>query len=271
MIVVCAAWLAHYFDVKPLQRLTQMARGVGSPFSPSASSDGVSQWPADSPVLVDCWNSSSPLKQKAEAVTREELEDPKEPMESLANRMLDAMRLTNGAAIAANQIGTLKRVVVISIPPERIAQEESGEGATTVMAPAVLVNPEIWPLDNKGRRASEAGAEPPDMSTQPESCLSVPRKAVSVSRWEHIGWRYQRLDGVLVTGKARGRLAKLLQHEVDHLEGICMSDRGEETQDEADVRSDALGPIRSTEHWDLMKAPGYHLRTSVLPGAKVLD
>ena len=68
-----------------------------------------------------------------------------------------------------------------------------------------------------------------------------------------------------------GDYAALLQHEVDHLEGICMSDRGEETQDEADVRSDALGPIRSTEHWDRMKAPGYHLRTSVLPGAKVLD
>ena len=69
-------------------------------------------------LLVDYTNPESALMQVSESVTEDELQGPS--IEELSLAMISAIRATNGACIAANQIGSLKRLVIMSIPLERI-------------------------------------------------------------------------------------------------------------------------------------------------------
>ena len=114
------------------------------------------------------------------------------------------------------------------------------------MPPVVLVNPELWPLEDP------AVAE--NMQDTWESCLSIPGKHVVVKRHKSIRYRAQRLDGAVVEGVAYGRLALTLQHEVDHLGGVLMTDVAEAAPNGAgEPRADGLGGVSSTTHWDLMR------------------
>ena len=53
-----------------------------------------------------------------------------------------------------------------------------------------------------------------------EGCLSIPELRGIVPRWRKVGWRALDPDGRLVEGEAEGLFARILQHEVDHLDGI---------------------------------------------------
>lgn len=80
------------------------------------------------------------------------------------------------------------------------------------------------------------------------------------------------MDGVWVEGVASGRLALVLQHEVDHLNGVLMTDVGIETPTSgAYMRLDSLGAIQSTDHWELMNDPDYNMRTAMFNGASLVE
>eukprot|EP00931_Biecheleriopsis_adriatica_P079088 TRINITY_DN52502_c0_g1_i1.p1 TRINITY_DN52502_c0_g1~~TRINITY_DN52502_c0_g1_i1.p1 ORF type:complete len:263 (-),score=19.59 TRINITY_DN52502_c0_g1_i1:114-902(-) len=180
--------------------------------------------------------------------------------ESWVARMLQGLQETRGAAIAAPQVGVSKRIIVFSIPSERLREEKLQDGASEVSPPMVMVNPELWPL-NTAKHSAQS------LQEVWETCLSVPGKRVVARRHPAVRYRAQRLDGVVVEGEAKGRLALTLQHEIDHLEGILMTDVGVEAMLEGQPRADGLGPVTSTAHWDLMHAPWYSLRNYTFAGA----
>ena len=113
--------------------------------------------------------------------------------------MLDTLHNTpNGGAIAANQVGVLRRLVVVDL----------GEGVYQ------LVNPEI--LELSGEQYSVEG------------CLSFPGTWGMVRRPQHITVRALDEQGNEVTIDAEGFLAKCLCHEIDHLDGKVFIDKIEE-------------------------------------------
>ncbi|MGB3634810.1 MAG: peptide deformylase [Rubrobacteraceae bacterium] len=119
-----------------------------------------------------------------------------ESLEHLAQEMLETMRDHEGVGLAANQVGRLKRILVAALEDEEY----------------VIVNPEI----NGRRDESEK-----DM----EGCLSIPEIQVEVERSSRITVSGQDQSGAPVQLEAEGLLARILQHEVDHLNGILITDR----------------------------------------------
>ncbi len=108
---------------------------------------------------------------------------------SMVNTMLES----NGVGLAANQVGVLKRIIVIS-----------DEGNVRVM-----INPEIVGFsENK--------------LTIEEGCLSIPETYLPINRSESITVKYRDLKGKPHFESYSGLTARIIQHEVDHLDGITM-------------------------------------------------
>jgi peptide deformylase len=128
---------------------------------------------------------------------RERAEDVADPAEcaDLIARMRRVMEEHEGAGLAANQIGDARRVIVWNIT------ESSG----------ALINPVLTPGGEE-----EAG---------PEGCLSVPGMAGEVVRATQVTAEGLDENGARVTIRAEGMLARVLQHEVDHLDGVLFVDR----------------------------------------------
>lgn len=131
------------------------------------------------------------LREKTKKVTT--IDDS---IQNLIEDMIDTMRHANGVGLAANQIGVLKKIVVIEIPDE--------DGVR------VLINPEII------RRVGERLVD--------EGCLSMPGYRGELLRSVKI--RVKALDryGKSVRIKAEGLLAQALEHETDHINGILYID-----------------------------------------------
>lgn len=113
----------------------------------------------------------------------------------LLDNMRDTMYEYNGVGLAAPQIGVSKRVIVVDV----------GEGLIE------LINPEITRAE---------GSE-----TEVEGCLSVPGVIGEVTRPAKIEVRGLNRKGEEVLYRAEGLLARALQHEIDHLEGILFIDK----------------------------------------------
>lgn len=135
--------------------------------------------------------------------------DPTDPaIRRLAADMVETMRDASGVGLAAPQVHQGLRLIVFEVPPQRRAEGEP-EGPPGV---TVLVNPELVPLD----AATELG---------PEGCLSIPGLRGMVPRWRRIGYRGLGLDGGIIEREAAGFHARVVQHEVDHLDGVLYLDR----------------------------------------------
>jgi peptide deformylase len=115
-------------------------------------------------------------------------------VEALACDMLELMRAHHGIGLAAPQVGLPVRLIVADI----------GEG------PVCLVNPSLTPAPMRDRRM--------------EGCLSLPGVHREVERAYVVEARGLDLRGSPVHFEAQGLLARVLQHEVDHLEGILIVD-----------------------------------------------
>jgi len=126
----------------------------------------------------------------------------------LAADMIETMLAAPGIGLAANQVAVAQRVIVYRMPAER-ASDLPGDGP---VEPRVLLNPVLTPV----------GAE---MLTDWEGCLSIPGLRGVVPRHARIAYSGLDLDGHPVQGEAAGTLARVLQHEVDHLDGILYLDR----------------------------------------------
>ena len=120
-------------------------------------------------------------------------------LEKLAQVMLEVMDREEGVGLAAPQIGVLRRVMVWRHP------EEDAERY-------VFVNPKIV-------ERSEA------CSTQTERCLSVPEASMEVTRAEEVVVEAQDLRGEPLEVRLAGFLARIVQHEIDHLDGCLILDR----------------------------------------------
>ena len=124
-----------------------------------------------------------------------------EELKALAEDMVETMLKAPGAGLAAPQVGHLVRMVVIAGAEN---SEDFDERAI------VLINPEItW-----------AGGE----QVYEEGCLSVVELYEKVIRAQEVEVKAQDLDGNTFEIKADGRRAVILQHEIDHLDGILFID-----------------------------------------------
>ena len=130
-------------------------------------------------------------------------------------RMAEIMDEALGVGLAATQVGVLHRVLVYRVPP---APE-----------PAALVNPEIeW----TGR----------DKEIAEEGCLSLPGVLVDVERPIHVRVRALNELGKQIVIEASGLEARVIQHEIDHLDGVLILDRT--TRDQ---RKEAVRALRDAE------------------------
>ncbi len=122
---------------------------------------------------------------------------------ALAERMLETMRNANGVGLAAPQVGVLQRLFVVELPED----EENNQPPETY----VVFNPEIV----KGR-GEQIGYE---------GCLSIPGYIGEVARHEQISVKGLDEKGRPLRLKVEGYLARIFQHEIDHLDGILYTDR----------------------------------------------
>ncbi len=111
--------------------------------------------------------------------------------------MIETMHEEQGVGLAANQVGSLRKVAVIQLPD----WEEA----------IVLINPEI--IRREGEREVEEG------------CLSIPGYRGTVKRAQRVRARALDLNGKVIRIKAEGLLAQALEHETDHLNGYLYIDR----------------------------------------------
>ena len=122
-----------------------------------------------------------------------------EELKALTDDMFETMHSVNGIGLAATQIGVAKQVAVIDISPEK-------------NEPLVIVNPAIQILD------------PSKKEDYDEGCLSVPGFFETISRPSDIKLSYQDLNGKKQEIKPDGLLTKVVQHELDHLNGLLFVD-----------------------------------------------
>jgi peptide deformylase len=147
------------------------------------------------------------LRERARELSREEIASPE--VQGLIDDLIETKRATNGAGIAANQVGEPVRVAVVEV--------EEGNPRYPYKPPeplTVIINPTLEPL---GDEAVEIN----------EGCLSVPDLRGSLQR--HLGVRVRYLDreGTEREVVKRGLTAGTYQHEVDHLDGVLFVDRAD--------------------------------------------
>jgi peptide deformylase len=128
------------------------------------------------------------------------LEDPTaEAVRRLIGHMVETMADAEGIGLAAPQVHQPVRLILFT-PIE--AREEARS-----QPPVALINPEIVALDE----ARESGWE---------GCLSIPGLRGQVARFARIGYRGLTPEGRMIEREATGLHARVVQHEVDHLDGI---------------------------------------------------
>ena len=136
----------------------------------------------------------------------------------LANQMLEAMDQAEGIGLAAQQIGEAIRLCVVDVPehPEypMTCILDGKPLSPSLLMPMALANPEVSPL-------------PSDEYYSEEGCLSFPEIRGEVARPERISVKYQDLEGNAHQLECDGLLARCIQHEVDHLNGVLFIDRME--------------------------------------------
>jgi peptide deformylase len=140
------------------------------------------------------------LRKKARKVTEVDAD-----VRTLINEMVEAMRAAPGVGLAAPQVGVSSRVIVVEF-----GDEEDEEAPKKLYA---LINPEIV----------EASEE--EKVNAIEGCLSIPRLVGEVERYQRVVVKALNRHGKPVKLKAEGWLARILQHEIDHLEGVLYTDR----------------------------------------------
>jgi peptide deformylase len=138
----------------------------------------------------------------------EPVADPCAPdIQALVRDMRDTMEAEGGIGIAAPQIGVSRRVILFHVP------ENGGEEVDECAGPLrVLVNPTLTPLSED----QEAGWE---------GCLSVPGLRGAVPRYVSVRYTGQTPEGETVDICAEGFHARVVQHEIDHLDGVLYPQR----------------------------------------------
>lgn len=142
-----------------------------------------------------------------------EVTDFHEPqLQALIDDLFATVAAENGMGIAAPQVSISQRIIILSPKPN------ARYPYAPVMKPTAMINPEMtW--------ASS------DSEKDWEGCLTVPGIRGLVPRHRAIRVRYQTREGVRIETQYEGFLARVFQHEVDHLDGLVFLDRVESTLD----------------------------------------
>jgi peptide deformylase len=139
------------------------------------------------------------LRRKARPVTKFD-----DKLQTLVNDMVETMRAAPGVGLAAPQVAVSEQVIVVEYGDE--------EDETVPLRLYVMINPII----TRTSADTEVGSE---------GCLSVPGLVGDVERPFAITVKGKNRHGQPMTVKAEGWLARIFQHEVDHLNGIIFTDR----------------------------------------------
>ncbi len=131
-------------------------------------------------------------------------------LRALADDMIETMHKARGVGLAAQQVASLEKMCVIDIP-EGCEEPEDELFNAAVPMPLRLFNPEI--IAQEGSQHDKEG------------CLSFPGIGGSVTRANQVTCQYLDADNKPQVIMARGFLARALQHEIDHLNGILYVDR----------------------------------------------
>jgi peptide deformylase len=144
------------------------------------------------------------LRKKAHRVNN--FKDPK--FQKLIDDMVETMLEAPGVGLAAPQVNASQRLIVVMLPDDEESREEFGKDAGVLY---VVANPEI-------ARSSD------DMVEGVEACLSIQGYAGQVERHRAITVKGQDRHGKDIRIKAEGWLARVFQHEIDHLNGVLYID-----------------------------------------------
>lgn len=156
-------------------------------------------------VLKVCKYGEKVLREKASPVPV-----VTDELRKVADDMLETMHAAKGVGLAAQQVGRTERMCVIDIPEGCDEQEDELFNAPIAM-PLKLWNPEI--VAQEGTICDKEG------------CLSFPGVGGSLIRAAQVTARYIDADNRPQMITARGFLARALQHEIDHLDGVLYIDR----------------------------------------------
>ena len=138
-----------------------------------------------------------------------------ERIRELAQNMIETMHAANGVGLAAQQVGEALQLTVIDVSqvedrPSTMKLDGKEVDPKSVM-PLVLINPEV----QLGRETAQGT----------DGCLSFPEITGEIERSESVVMQARTLAGETIAFEATGLLARAIQHEVDHLNGILFIDR----------------------------------------------
>jgi len=137
------------------------------------------------------------------------VEENTDELQTLIDDMIETMRNAAGIGLAAPQVGRTERIFVVDLTP--MADEMAEAGEPLPPQPMVLINPEI--------------VEESDATVDlEEGCLSIPEVREAVTRPERVQMRYLDRDFEEQEIEAGHMLARVLQHERDHLDGVLFTD-----------------------------------------------
>jgi peptide deformylase len=126
--------------------------------------------------------------------------------------MKATMKASNGVGLSANQIGIYKKVCIMQAIQVTPAYESSNVVVRNPRPLSVFVNPKVV-------------AHSETLMDSEERCLSVPRKAGIVQRYEQVTVEYQDLEGNKRKVVLYGEEARIIQHEIDHVTNILFIDK----------------------------------------------
>lgn len=137
-------------------------------------------------------------------------------LKQLAEDMVETMRAADGIGLAAQQIGRALQFCVVDVhfpdsPPEYFYELDGRKIPFDMFMPLALANPQVEVV-------------PLSQSDYDEGCLSFPEITGIVNRPDRIRVRYQDVDGHPHVLECEGILARCIQHEVDHLNGVLFID-----------------------------------------------
>jgi peptide deformylase len=129
------------------------------------------------------------LTQRAKRVDRVD-----DTIRNFCASMINTMLENEGIGLAANQVGILKRIIVILIDDH----------------PVVMINPEILEFSDQ-------------ICEMEEGCLSIPGEYLQIIRPETVKVKYRNTKGMPCINTYSGLTSRVIQHEVDHLDGVTMN------------------------------------------------
>lgn len=159
-------------------------------------------------MILHIANLGNPILRKtAREVSEEEIEKP--PFQAFLDDLIDSLQFHEGVGLAAPQVFRSQRVIAVWVPKD---MDDAGVGVDA----SVYINPKLEPLSD-------------EMEEDWEGCLSLKDLRGVVSRYQHVKLTALDRGGSPIEQDLSGFVARVFQHEIDHLDGVVFVDRMEDT------------------------------------------